>query len=130
MGKSGLLAVGEGGSFFCVVLSHVVSVVKERGLTARSVPVGCRVAHMFLGCQGNKRLWLCVSSSSRRKKAVAFIACGVAASGGRGKEIILRAARGRNCYFLVRWAVRLIRPIHASTIGTRFKPTDSLKVIT
>ena len=37
VGKSGELAVGEGGSFFCIVLSHIASVVKRRGLTARSV---------------------------------------------------------------------------------------------
>ena len=37
VGKSSDLAVGEGGFSFRAVLSHVASVVKESGLTARSV---------------------------------------------------------------------------------------------
>ena len=49
MGKSGLLAVGEGGSFFCVVLSHVASVVKKEGTDRRVSPCCGIIARMFLG---------------------------------------------------------------------------------
>ena len=49
--ERGQASVGDGGSFFCAVLSHFVSVVKNKGLTARSVPVSAIVARMFAKSQ-------------------------------------------------------------------------------
>ena len=52
MGKSGELAVGEGGSFFCAVLSHLAS-VDEKKRTGRAVsPCYSSVAHMFVDVNG------------------------------------------------------------------------------
>ncbi len=54
VGKGGLLALGEGGSFFCAVLSHVASVVKKKRTDRAVSPCYVSIARMFCGV---KRGW-------------------------------------------------------------------------
>lgn len=49
------VSVGDGGRFFCTILSRFVSVAESKGLTERSVLVSAIVARMFVLGQGHQR---------------------------------------------------------------------------
>ena len=101
MGKRRLLAMGEGGSFFCAVLSHVASVVKRKGTDRAVSPCLATIARMFARVKGTRGESPCTACPPTKRlppgrhRAPAARACARASPGDiRIADSSLRRVRG------------------------------------